>query len=320
MMLSKIDVVIPVAQKDLLKLPICADRILANSLTPINKIYIVVCQDICKSNILGDRPVSYIDEITYPFSLDDIKVRLQYQNSQYNNSSWYYQQLLKFYVFEAIPNLQPHVLILDSDFFVSQKLAFLTDRDRAILSYGYPFKWLLDTKNYPTENQHSHIDFAKRLIPGWYPVNPFSGMHHHILLNREIVKQLFFEVEETHQKEFWQAFIDNVKFEKWNAASEYVIYYHFAMKFYRDRVVSRHLKSCDFIHDRAENDFTLEMAKETLETGEFATVGCHSFLDLRTRLKTMDYIPDDLRKPMLSSEHLIFKLILNDSQLQIETV
>ncbi|MEM9542769.1 MAG: DUF6492 family protein [Cyanobacteria bacterium P01_E01_bin.42] len=317
---SKIDIVIPVAEKDLPKLPLCVDGILANSLTPIHKIYIVARQDICNTNILSDRPVSWIDEATYPFSLDDIQGRLQHQQSRYNNSSWYYQQLLKFYVFETIPNLQPHILILDSDFFASQKLEFLTDDDRAILSYGYPFKWLLKTKNYPAENQHSHIDFAQRLIPGWHPVNPFSGMHHHILLNRKIVKQLFFKVEESHQKEFWQAFIDNVKFEKWNAASEYVIYYHFAMKFYGDRVISKYIKSCDFIHDREENEFTLSIAKDTIETGEFATVGCHSFLDLRARLKTMDYIPNDLKQKMLLAEHLIFKLILDDGRLQIEAV
>ena len=319
-MSAKIDVVIPVAAKDMLKLPICLEGILTNSLTPIGRIYIVANKDICKKNILTLRSVSWIDEATYSFSLDDIKARLQHQNSQYNNSSWYYQQLLKFYVFEAIPNLQSHILILDSDFFVSQKLEFLTDGDRAIFSYGYPFKWLLGTNNYPAENQHSHIDFAERFIPGWHPVNPFSGMHHHILLNQEIVKKLFVRVEDTHQKEFWQAFIDHVKVEKWNAASEYVIYYHFAMKFYPERVISRHLKSCDFIHDRTKNDLTLGIAKNTFETGEFATVGCHSFLDLRARLKTMDYIPDDLRRQMLSSEHLVFKLILNDSRLQVAAV
>ncbi|MBP0030472.1 DUF6492 family protein [Roseofilum sp. Guam] len=319
-MLSKIDVVIPVAAKDRVKLPICIEGVLAHSLTPIDRIYIIACQENCKKNILVHRCIHWIDEATYPFSLDDIKERLQHQKSQYNNSSWYYQQLLKFYVFEVIPDLQPHTLILDSDFFVSQDLMFLTDRNQAIFSYGYPFQWLLNTQNYPEEYQHSHIDFAKRLIPGWHPVNPFSGMHHHVLLNRDIVKKLFFKVENTHQKEFWQVFIDNVKFEKWNAASEYVIYYHFAMKFHPERVISRHLKSCDFIHDHSENDFTLRLAKDAIESREFATVGCHSFLDLKARLKTMDYIPDDLRRQMLSSEHLVFKLILNDSRLHVEAV
>ena len=319
-MLSRIDVVIPVAAKDLRKLPICIEGIFANSLTPIDRIYVIASREICQKKIPCDRSISWIDEATYPFHLDAIQAHLQRNNARYNNSSWYYQQLLKFYVFRVIPNLQPHTLILDADFFVSQKLAFLTDDDRAIFSYGYPFQWLLNTRNYPAENQHSHIDFAKRFVPGWNPVNPFSGMHHHILLNRETIEKLFCLVEEAHQKEFWQVFIDNVKFEKWNAASEYVIYYHFAMKFCPEKVTSRHLKSCDFIHDREENDFTLGMAKTALEKGEFETVGCHSFLDLRARLKTMDYIPQNLKQEMLSSERSVFKLILNDGLLQIESV
>ena len=315
-----IDVVIPVAVKDLLKLSTCVEKILTNSLTPINKIYVVTQKEICQNNRLCDRAVSWIDEASYPFSLGDIKACLQYKNSQYNNSSWYYQQLLKFYSFEVIPNLQPHILILDVDFFVSQKLEFLTDDNKAILSYGYPFQWLLNTKKYPNKNQHSHIDFAERFIPDWTPVNPFSGMHHHILMDREILKKLFFLVEEAHQLEFWQAFMNNVEFEKWNAASEYVIYYHFAMKFYPDKVISRHLKSCDFIHDLQASKFTLKIAQNTLEKGAFETVGCHSFLDLRARLKTMDYIPTDLKQKMLSSEHLAFKLTLNESLLQIMAV
>ncbi|MEM8639295.1 MAG: DUF6492 family protein [Cyanobacteria bacterium P01_G01_bin.54] len=318
--MKNIDVVIPVATKDLPKLPLCVDGILRNSLTSIHQVYIISHPEICAQDLLSDLPIRWINETNYPFSLDDIKAQFQRKNSPHENSSWYYQQLLKFYVFEVIPHSQSHVLILDSDFFLSQKMAFLTDDNRAILAYGYPFTWLLDTQNYPAENQHSHIDFAQQLIPNWQPVNPFSGMHHHILLERAIVKQLFLSVEAVHQKEFWQAFIDMVQCEKWNAASEYVIYYHFAMQFYPERVVSRHLRSCDFIHDRTENKFTLEIAKETLKTGEFATVGCHSFLDLSARLKTMDYIPKDLKQTMFSSEHLVFKLILDEGRLNIETI
>jgi hypothetical protein len=266
------------------------------------------------------KKIVWIAEETYPFSLDDVDKLLTQKGNPHSNSSWYYQQLLKFYIFEAIPDLQPNTLILDVDFFIGQPLAFLTEQCQGILSYGYPFKWLLNTKNYPQENDHSHIEFASRFVPQWSPVNSFSGMHHHIIVNQTIITKLFSIVEDYHQKDFWQAFLDYVEFEKWNSASEYVIYYHFAMQFFPDKVISRHLNSCDFIHDYQENDFILNFAQDVLKQGTFETVGCHSFLNLRARLKTMDYIPDDLKQTMLASDRIVFKLILDDSVLSIEAI
>ncbi len=242
------------------------------------------------------------------------------KNSKYNHASWYYQQLLKFYVFEVISNLEPNTLILDSDFFFNKKIKFINDDGKAILASGYPFKWLLNTSKYPSQNNHSHIDFAKRLIPNWEPVNSFSGMHHHILFQKEIIKKLFSIIEETHHQNFWRAFIDNLDLDKWNAASEYVIYYHFAMKFYPQSTIARHLKTCDFISDAKENNFVLEKANNLLGDREFQAVGCHSFVDLRARLKTMDYIPANLKQKMLLSETIAFKLILNNGLLQINSV
>lgn len=319
-MSSSIDVVIPVATKDLPKLSVCIDRIVANSLTPIHSIYIVTPKEVCRRKPVFNHPVIWVDEATYPFTLDDIKTRLQARNNLHNNGSWYYQQLLKFYIFKALPGLQPNTLILDADCFISQKVPFLTADNKALLAYGYPFTWLLNTKRYPAENQHSHIDFAQRFVPGWTPVNPFSGMQHHMLFQEAILAKLFSIVEEAHQKEFWQAFIDTVEFEKWNAASEYVIYYHFAMKFFRDQILSRHMHSCDFIHDEKENHFILEIAQNAQWQKEFQTIGCHSFLDLRARLKTMDYIPTGLKQQMLSAKRVVFKLVLDDSMLQIEPI
>lgn len=238
---NSMDVVIPVAVKDLPKLSTCIKQISQNYLTPIHKNYVVTKPEICAKKLHFEQPVVWMAEETYPFQLTDIENFFDKKGNPYQNRSWYYQQLLKFYVFKAIPNLLPNTLILDADFFINKPLNFLTQQGQAILSYGYPFKWLLNTKNYPTENDHSHIDFACRFVPQWFPVNSFSGMHHHMIFHKEIITKLFSLVENYHQKEFWQAFLDNVEVQKWNAASEYAIYYHLAMQFFPEKVISRNL-------------------------------------------------------------------------------
>ena len=318
---TQIDVVIPAAAKDVFKLPICIEQLIANSLTPIRNIYVVTKPELFNLNSASAHRVTWIDEATYPFSVKDVTERMKARNNLHNNGSWYYQQLLKLYMFKAIPGLLPNALILDSDFFIGQPMHFATSDGKAILAEGYSFKWLLNTRQYPSPPVHSHIDMARRLVPGYDPVSPYSGMHHHLLFNVEIMSKLFSEIEGLHQEEMWRAFIDCLDIDRWNGACEYIIYYHFAMRFHGERVSARHLKACDFIHDGKEGAAAvLDMARSTLKAGSFQGVGCHGFLDLRTRLQTMDYIPADVREKMLAADNMAFKLMLDDGMLQIEAL
>ena len=197
----------------------------------------------------------------------------------------------------------------------------MTEDGKAILASGYPFKWLLNTKEYPYPPAHIHISFAQRFIPKWFPVSSFSGMQHHMLFQKDIVEELFSIITETHKQEFWKVFVENIEVKKWNAASEYVIYHHFALARNSNKVITRNLKACDLIYDSKDNELMfLEKLNQLRNTSNFQAVGCHAFLDLRKRLETMDYIPSDLKQRMLLSEIMAFKLILNEGILQIEEI
>lgn len=316
----EIDIVIPVAAKDYPKLSSCVQSIITHSLTPIRKIHVISESDIALIGLSVKQPLVHIKDADFPFTKEDIEALFAKKGCVYAHSSWYYQQLLKFYIFRVIPDLLPHVLILDADYSFTKDVEFLTANDKFILSSGYPFKWLLNTKTYPTEVTHIHAEFAKRLLPGWFPADAFSGMQHHMLFHRDIIDEIFSLAENTHGMEFWQAFIENVELTKWNAASEYVIYYHYVMNNHRDAVVTRHLTACDIIYDSKDKNLALEKAAELRKQPEFYAVGCHGFLDLAERIKTMDYIPTDLKTQMLSEQTLMFKLILNDGVLQIDSM
>ncbi|CAG8556834.1 1077_t:CDS:1 [Dentiscutata erythropus] len=316
------DVVIPVAIKDKIKLKKCLQGILENSLTPINKVYIIsnnenILKDLL-NNITINGKIIFISETHFPFSKEDIKRILYWKKSKYNHATWYYQQLLKFYIFRVIPDLFENVLILDADFIFKEKVRFMTDDGKAILAYGYPFKWILNTTKYPEDVKHSHIDFAKRLIPTWKIINSFSGMHHHLLFQRHITESLFKYVETYHMKDFWKAFMDAVDINKWNAASEYVIYFHFAVKNYLNDLELRHLNSYDLIYDSEKNsNDILQILDQFAQYNEYKAVGFHSFLNLKERLKTMDYVTESLQEKMLNEKPLCFILKLNNGMLQI---
>ena len=312
-----IDVVILVAPKDTEKAQSCLAGILQNSLNPIRKIHIVAPVQFALEGPL-DVPVSWALDAEFPFSAGDIREVLRRKGSQHENASWYYQQLLKLYAFRAIDGLAEDFLILDSDFIITKRVRFLTDEGKGVLAFGYPFKWLLGTSEYPESVEHVHAEFAANLVPGWRPQHPFSGMQHHMLFQRAILEDLFDVVERTWEQEFWQAFIDHVHVDKWNAASEYVIYHHFALSRHPDKVVTHHMNTRDLIFDSDEREAPWRLLDEAGGQGQFSAIGFHGFLKLRERLATMDYIPDALRREMLTAKRPVFKLTLQDGSLAIE--
>jgi hypothetical protein len=318
-----IDITIPVAPKDYPKLGRCLRGVLKNSATPIGKIFLIAADDEALQALDADTAnrVSVVKERDMPFTKGDVERLLEEKGASRRQASWYYQQLLKFYVFEAIGGLCDHVLILDADLAFCKRLRFLTEDGRALLSRGYPFKWLLNTRDYPARVDHIHAEFARRLVPDWVPVDSFSGMHHHMVFQRDILAELFDVVERAHGQPFWRAFAGNVRLEKkWNAASEYVLYHHFARARRPESVVARDIKSCDILHDADDAAGALDELDRRLASREYDAVGCHAFLDLRARLATMDYIPRDLQIELAASGAASFLLRLEDAVLQIGAI
>lgn len=315
--MQKIDVVMPIAPKDTAKAKHSLKGILQNSLNPIRNIYIITPQKFIIDN-LPDIPLHWVLDHTFPFSINDIRQIFHKKNAPYDNAAWYYQQLLKLYVFRVIKGVLDNVLILDSDFMLTRKTKFLSDDGRAILSFGYPFRWLLGTNQYPAQVTHIHATFAARLIPGWYPQHLYSGMQHHMLLQRSIAEHLFSLVEGKWNIAFWQAFINQVDLHKWNGASEYVIYHHFALCHHPEKIYTRHLDACDLIFDSKADSPAWPIIENLTQQPQYNAVGFHGFYNLKERLATMDYIPDSLKQDMLGANQLVFKLMLQNGVLAIE--
>ena len=320
--MPSMDVVIPVAVKDIPKLLPCVRQLFQHSRTPIRNVYVVARSApefvSSLSRDVGKQLIG-VEEREFPFTKEGVEAILVEKGCPYGSGSWYYQQLLKLYAFRAVPELLPHALILDSDFFLMDDLAFIDEGGRGLLAYGYPFTWLMGQREYPAEVRHVHADFAARLVPGWHPTSPFSGMQHHMLFQRDLLEEMLALVEERHGAELWRAFMDCVMVEKWNAASEYVLYHHHVRGRHPDKIVLRHLDACDVIYDEQDDCFSWARAQELRgRRGASRAVGFHGFRELRRRLETMDYIPPGLRKSMLAEDRMAFMLRLVGGMLDVE--
>lgn len=299
-----IDVMIPVAPKDLVNLDTVIGNLRENCLNPIENIHIIGASALRSETRYGTPKMPGVhwfnDEDVRP-SLTDIQTTLSSMGYDNSNESWYFQQALKLGLFNHLDSDSGRVLQVDADFTFIKPVEFVTEDGRSVLPYGYPFTWHPGVNDHAIPENHAAISSAARLVPGWHPVDAFSGMQHHMVFDKAILAQLFDTVQEAHGKPFWDAFFHSIETSKMAGISEFVLYRHFAHLNAPDSVTARHVNTADIIEPKQTAPYTLEQAVNAPKAPHIQAVGCHRFRNLEGAIRTMDYIPDSLRPELLAN-------------------
>lgn len=226
-----IDVVIPTTDKDLPTLERCIGGIKKFGKN-IRRVIVV-----SKKRVTNNA--EWFPEANYPFSLHDVAFAIcqqdsteteKFLNKKNSRGGWYLQQLLKLYAPFVIPEISSNVLVLDSDTIFLHPVTFLNEQNGALFNVG-------------DEYNKEYFVHADKLTNGLVVKkhSNFSGITHHMLFQRPLLKDLITTVEEIHQEPFWQAFCHFVNKTKVSGASEYEIYFNFALS-QTDQVAIRPLK------------------------------------------------------------------------------
>jgi hypothetical protein len=292
--LPELDVVIPIAPKDAGEVGLCLDSVLRHCRNPVRAVHVVSRFPVTAA----DERVRWLDETSIEPGIGEIGDALRAAGSPHPNASWYFQQLLKLRCFDLLDADAPdHVLVVDADIAFVADVSFVDHDGRARLPMGYPLRWVNGTRA-AAPLRHSALSAAARLVPGWRPVDHFSGMQHHMVFERVVSAELTRRVEQAHGVPFWRAFLATSESSKWTGASEYVLYRHFACLLFPERVAMRHLSAVEVIQSTAAGGFTLADVLDAPRPADVRAVGCHRFLDYAERIATMDYISDDLRREL----------------------
>ena len=161
-----IDVVIPYHEKDEYTIYKCLDSL--HNIKNINNVYIISKKEFVY------KDVKWIDEKIFPFTKDEI--------SNINpiipkdRSGWYYQQLLKFYIFN-VPGISNNVLLLDSDVIFLKEVSFFEQ--------GKP------CYNFSNEYTPVYFENMKKLNPYFEKSVNHSGICHHMLFQKDIMHEIF---------------------------------------------------------------------------------------------------------------------------------
>ena len=213
-----IDVVIPYHKKDEYTIYKCLDSL--HNIKNINNVYIISAKEFIYKN------VKWIDEKIFPFTKDEI--------SNINpiipkdRSGWYYQQLLKFYIFN-VPEISSNVLVLDSDVIFLKEVSFFEQ--------GKP------CYNFSSEYTPVYFENMKKLNPYFEKSVNRSGICHHMLFQKNIMHEIFNLIKKDNE-EVYETILKSIN--DWhNGFSEYEIYFNYIFKKYPKDVILRKLEYAD---------------------------------------------------------------------------
>lgn len=219
--MKSFDIVIPVGPNEL-DIVYAVVAFAKVNIKGYRNIYLVSCKEDLK--VLDCITVS---ESIFPFNLNSIQETIG-ESSRIN---WIYQQLLKLYAVNIIPDCLEDILILDADVLILKELNFF-ENDKPIFTVGYEH----------TTEYHIH---SEKLHPSINRVIPqYSGISHHMMYNRSYLLELFKLVEDYHKKDFLVVFLETLDKSNMNdiKCSEYEIYFNFMCRYHIGEIYLRELK------------------------------------------------------------------------------
>jgi hypothetical protein len=219
-----------------------------------------------KKNIIGYRNIYIItsnldlnfedciviDENIFPFK-NFISFYFKKYNGKHNRNGWYFQQLIKLYAGIYVENILDNYLVLDADAFFFKPTEFM-DNNKPIFTTG-------------TEHNIPYFTHMNLLDINFIKYHENSGICHHMLFNKNYIKEIFNIVETNHKIPFWQAFIlsvnehekHDIHFEE-SGSSEYELYFNYMFKNYSDNIIIRKLNWKNISrHEYYNNDYDQEL-------------------------------------------------------------
>ena len=232
---DEIDLVYPCHKKDKETL-VLAIKYARKNIKNLRNIYYV-----SKTKLTDDA--IWINENIFPFTFQDMIDRI----GDHFRTGWYYAGWIHLHSSIYIPDILDNVLICDADTFFIKPVSFV-ENGISLFNISY---------SDGTPLYFEHLTKLLNIKPQIKP--PISGVCHHILMNRNILKSMMEHVEKRFKKPFWQAWIDVTKV-KYNScplkfenmknkhmgpgrATSYELYFNYALKFFQNKVKIRKLRS-----------------------------------------------------------------------------
>lgn len=202
--LVKVDIMIPVIEKDLKTLPFVIDSLREKVLHPIGSIYVVAPISKKIQKVCNQKQCQFVDESTVlPFSKKEINYRVK----QWDGSGWLLQQFLKL----SVDNIcqEEHCLVMDAD--------TLLIRPHLFVFNGKPIFYC---RNW---SRKEYFRTYKKLL-GKRATSSLSFVAHYMLFEKSKLSQLKRQIEIIHKMPWYEAIQANMNKKKRYSFSEFETY------------------------------------------------------------------------------------------------
>tara|TARA_R100000664_G_C2760098_1_gene150770 strand:+ start:6516 stop:7481 length:966 start_codon:yes stop_codon:yes gene_type:complete len=230
-----IDVVIPAHRKDKETLDLCIDSIREN-VKNVRRIIVVSKEKLTEK-------AEFYSEKRFPFSFKDVGNIVGFHRKTFN----YYGGLIQTTCALVIPDLLRDVLVCDADTIFLTETEFVNKDGIALYNASY------DIPSHIT--LHPYLEHMEKLIPGLTKQTKFSGICHHMLIQKDILLEMFQKVKKIHNMPFWKADI-SVTLQDYKSLkpkpphekapllfTTYELYFNYVLKYHANRVAIRPQKS-----------------------------------------------------------------------------
>lgn len=202
---TKIDVIIPLVEKDLHILPLCLEGIRKNVLHTIDSIYIVAPKSKKIKTFCDDNQLIYINENqVLGYGAQDVNF---ITDDGTNRSGWIFQQLLKL---SASIGKNPYYLVIDADHILLKPHVFITQKEKYVF--------------YQSLECHLPYYYNIQSILGYFPSTFLSYVTHKMIFNRKDVIEMQKRIEERHSGKWDTIIINSLDKNEKSPFSEYELF------------------------------------------------------------------------------------------------
>lgn len=203
----KVDVIIPVIDKDFEILPLCINSLKKYCLNKIDKIYVVSNSKKIREYCINNN-LQFVEENNIiPKNIQDKQIL---NKNGEDRSGWLKQQLIKL---SGEIGENRFYLVIDADHVLLKEHIFLTSDKKTVF-------YVSEEYNEP------YYDFLNK-IWGEKKINNFSYVSHKMLFDKKVLKELKIEIEQKFSESWIDIILNNLKTESGSFFSEYELYGNF---------------------------------------------------------------------------------------------
>lgn len=209
---EKIDVVIPIIEKDLRILPLCLEGVRQCVAHTIKDIYIVARPSEAITAFCKEQGLIFVDECSVlGFGPKDLDIKVpQSDGTTRDRSGWLFQQLIKL---SGRVGTCEHYLCIDADHVLIRPHIFLSDKGETVFYMSY-------------EQHMPYYANIEKLVPG-LTLDTLSYVDHKMLFSRKHLSELHQLLESNSGKSWIDVILENYDRTQIAGFSEFELYGNF---------------------------------------------------------------------------------------------